>query len=141
MKLLFLILFFLTIQTDLSVERGELLLKIVNSKSDKGTIQVLIFDKEKGYPDQGDQAIKKLSLPIKNKKAEILIEDLKPGTYAVSVFHDEDGDGKLRTNGVGIPKDRYGFSNNPSSIFGAPDFKKASFELKRDRKAVNIKLN
>jgi len=47
---------------------------------------------------------------------------------------------KLDTNFLGIPKEPYGFSNNPSTLFGPPSFKKASFVLHLETKIVTIKL-
>jgi uncharacterized protein (DUF2141 family) len=52
------------------------------------------------------------------------------GVYAVRIFQDVDGDGELTANLWGIPKEPFGFSLNPTSKFGPPTFKQASFELK-----------
>jgi uncharacterized protein (DUF2141 family) len=35
-----------------------------------------------------------------------------PGGYAIAAYHDENGDGRLDRNGVGIPTEPYGFSND-----------------------------
>lgn len=58
------------------------------------------------------------------------IDGLATGTYSVSVFYDEDEDGELKTNFLGIPKELVGFSNNAKGSFGPPSFEKTSFELK-----------
>ncbi|MBV9750141.1 MAG: DUF2141 domain-containing protein, partial [Acetobacteraceae bacterium] len=34
------------------------------------------------------------------------------GTFALAVYHDEDGDRKLKRNAIGMPREGYGFSNN-----------------------------
>jgi uncharacterized protein (DUF2141 family) len=54
--------------------------------------------------------------------------DLAPGSYAVSVFHDANGNGKLDTF-VGIPKEGYGFSRNPPFRPRAPRFDEAQVDL------------
>ena len=54
---------------------------------------------------------------------------LLPGTYAVSVFHDENNNRKLDTL-LGIPKEGFGFSRNPVVRFGAPRFKQVSIDLR-----------
>jgi uncharacterized protein (DUF2141 family) len=56
--------------------------------------------------------------------------NLKPGTYAIAVFHDRNKNGKLDKNIFGAPTESYGFSNNARSTFSAPSFSAASFELK-----------
>lgn len=60
----------------------------------------------------------------------IVIENLKPGRYAFKFFHDENKNEKLDVNWLGIPKEGFGFSNNPSMTFGPPSFDKTIFELK-----------
>ena len=54
--------------------------------------------------------------------------DLPSGDYAVALFHDENGNGKLDTR-FGIPREGVGFSNNPRLFFGPPRFAAASFEV------------
>jgi hypothetical protein len=50
-----------------------------------------------------------------------------PGTYAVIVFHDENQDGKLDKNFLGVPQEGYGASNNVRHLMSAPEFEEASF--------------
>ncbi|MEN2281059.1 DUF2141 domain-containing protein [Algoriphagus sp. SE2] len=119
----------------------EIQLTILESLNDEGMIQVLLFDNKEGFPSNPEKALKSISLPIKNKKAEIILKGIKPGKYAISVFHDDDKDGKIKTNAIGIPIDKYGFSNNPTLLFGPPSFSKASFEVKNKPVKVEIRLH
>ena len=68
-------------------------------------------------------------MPISGASAVTTFEDVPAGPFAVSVYHDEDGDGKMDTNLVGIPSEDYGFSADASGVFGAPSFEEASLEL------------
>jgi uncharacterized protein (DUF2141 family) len=115
-------------------------LHIHEAKSDEGLVRILVFDSEKGYPDQPDQALRSYSIPLKDGKCNLKITDLKPGTYAICVIHDADGNGKLNTNPVGYPTEKYGFSNNARAYFSAPAFSKAAFELKHETKQIRIQL-
>jgi uncharacterized protein (DUF2141 family) len=54
------------------------------------------------------------------------------GKYAVTIFHDVNGDTELNSNFMGIPKEPYGFSNNPRAMFGPPSFEQSLFEFKED---------
>ena len=47
--------------------------------------------------------------------------------YAVAAFQDENGDGILNSNVVGMPTENYGFSNDARGLFGPPDFDDAAF--------------
>jgi uncharacterized protein (DUF2141 family) len=51
----------------------------------------------------------------------IRIRDVPPGDYAVSVIHDENGNGRL-DKFVGIPREGFGFSRNPRMRMGPPRF-------------------
>lgn len=115
-------------------------LQIQGAKSDEGVVRILIFDSEKGYPDKPELAVKNFSLQVVNKKCRVRIEDLPPGTYAISVIHDEDENGELNTNPFGYPIEKYGFSNNAKAYFSAPAFSKAAFELRNEVKQVSIDL-
>ena len=55
-----------------------------------------------------------------------VLHGLAPGRYAVSAFHDENDDGELGTNLVGVPSEGYGFANDPGAAFGPPDFEAAA---------------
>jgi uncharacterized protein (DUF2141 family) len=57
------------------------------------------------------------------------LTDLEPGRYVVAVFHDTDGNGRLSTWPVGLPKEAYGFSRNARGRFGPPSFEAAAFDL------------
>lgn len=57
------------------------------------------------------------------------LTDLEPGRYVVAVFHDTDGNGRLSTWPVGLPKEAYGFSRNARGRFGPPSFESAAFDL------------
>jgi len=115
-------------------------LNVVNIKANKGMILVLIFKSSDGFPEEIKKAVKSLRIPVKNFSANVIIEDLPPGKYAVSLFHDEDGDGKLKKNSVGFPIERYGFSNNPTLFFGPPSFSKCAFSVGSSPVLIEISL-
>ncbi|MCT4643140.1 MAG: DUF2141 domain-containing protein [Bacteriovoracaceae bacterium] len=100
----------------------------------KPRIGVLVFDKEKGFPKKEDSAIFRDFFHSSNIKIK-----LKKGTYAISVFEDENNDGKLNTNFIGIPKEGVGFSNNSKLIFGPPDFEDSKILLD-ESKTIHIEL-
>ena len=66
-------------------------------------------------------------------------EDLPPGTYAVQVMHDENDNGKLDSNFLGIPSEGYGFSNNPR-VMRRATFEEARFELPAAGSDIDVRL-
>lgn len=76
------------------------------------------------------------------KEGRVLIKlhDLPEGSLALSVFHDVNGNGRLDSNAMGMPKEPYGFSNNAAGNFGPPKFERAQFEAKAGAR-VSVQLN
>ncbi len=52
---------------------------------------------------------------------------MAPGTYALACFHDENGNGKLDTNWLGIPNEGMVASNHAKGRMGPPKFEDAKF--------------
>ncbi|MDH3268677.1 MAG: DUF2141 domain-containing protein [Ignavibacteria bacterium] len=80
-------------------------------------------------------------LPIENNQVSVVIDSLSYGEYAVRVFHDENRNGKLDTNFLGIPSEDYGYSNDASGWFGPPSWEKAKFVFNQPKMTINIKID
>lgn len=65
--------------------------------------------------------------------------DLAPGDYAVQVMHDENDNGDLDSNFLGIPVEGYGFSQNPN-VMRRATFDEARFALPAEGTAITIRL-
>jgi uncharacterized protein (DUF2141 family) len=115
-----------------------LTVEITGIKNNKGSIIVAIFDNEKDFLKK--DMVHRKTAAVANGIARVRFEGLAPGTYAASVIHDENDNGKLDTNMVGIPRESFGFSNNPKVTFGPPGYKTAGFELKNEPKEISIRL-
>jgi uncharacterized protein (DUF2141 family) len=66
-------------------------------------------------------------------------DDLPPGHYAVQVMHDENDNGKLDSNFLGIPSEGYGFSQNPG-VMRRATFEEARFELPAEGAEIVVRL-
>ncbi len=99
---------------------------------------VAIYDPAQSFMDE-KRMFRSLIVPVESRLRTRLSLDLPAGTYAVSLFHDVNADRQLNTNFAGIPKEPYGFSNNPKSTFGPPDYKEAAFRLSKDT-TITVKL-
>jgi len=93
-----------------------------------GTVDCALFDAPKGFPvDVLHSAMRVMVMKVPSSKARCDFEGIPPGTYALVVLHDENMNGKVDTNWIGIPKEGYGFSNDAKASFSAPSFQDASF--------------
>jgi len=102
--------------------------QVLNIRNSTGTVDCALFDAPEGFPIEVlRSATNVMVIKVRHTQARCDFEDIPPGTYALAVIHDENMDGKLDTNWLGIPTEGYGFSNDPKSSFGAPSFAAASF--------------
>jgi len=117
-------------QNNVDMEKaGKLTVLISNLKNNKGDVKIGLFNSADSYAGKKEK-YKGAILKIENKQAIWIIENITFGEYAIKAFHDEDGDDKVGTNFIGIPTERYGFSNNINGLFGPPGFDKAkSFQF------------
>ena len=101
---------------------------ILNIRNGIGTVDCALFDSPNGFPrDVLHSAMRVVVMKVPNTKARCDFEGLHSGTYALVVLHDENMNGKIDTNWLGVPKEGYGFSNDPRAGFRAPSFSNASF--------------
>jgi uncharacterized protein (DUF2141 family) len=71
-----------------------------------------------------------------------VFHNVPAGTYAVSSFHDENGNNKLDRNSLGVPSEGYGFSNDAQGTAGPPTFSQAQFTVDgKTDKSVEFSLN
>jgi uncharacterized protein (DUF2141 family) len=114
---------------------GTIVVEVSGFRNQTGKALIGLFTSAKGFPD-GAHAARRIQVAIERGGARAVFADLAPGTYAIAVLHDEDGDFAMDTSFVGIPTEGYGASNNARRRFGPPEWNKAKFALASGRKAV-----
>jgi uncharacterized protein (DUF2141 family) len=85
-------------------------------------------------------AYKTTSTSIKSNTATVIFSDLPKSEYTVMVYHDENNNGKLDKNFIGMPKEPVACSNNAKGFMGPPKYEDAKFSLVTDSK-ITIKMN
>ncbi len=108
--------------------------------SDAGVVRCILFAAAAadGYPTKPELATAKLAAPIRNGAAICEFTGVADGTYAVAAFHDENDNGKLDSNFIGIPKEGTAASNGARGSFGPPKFKDAQFVFKGPAQTVHL---
>ncbi len=102
---------------------ADLTVKVSGVRSASGNILLSVFNDASSYLITG----RGLKILATEGAVEVVFRGLSPGTYALAVHHDEDEDGEMATNFIGIPVEGYGFSNNAVASFGPPAYRKAAF--------------
>jgi uncharacterized protein (DUF2141 family) len=107
-----------------------LTVRVLNPSSDAGEIWVGLYASEAAY-DAGDEIVS-ATIPAGEETLEAVFSDLPAGDYGVIAFHDSNANGDFDRNFIGIPAERYGFSNNPRPRFRAASWEEARFTLAED---------
>lgn len=115
----------------------HLVVKVENIKKEKGRMMFAVYNHHDKFLKD---ALTHGKAEIHGTTAYITFEGLEEGIYAVSIFQDENDNGKLDTNFIGIPSEPYAFSNDAKGMFGPPDFKDCQFELKKGEREIVITL-
>lgn len=102
-------------------------MKVVGLRSDLGGVSAALFDNHRGFPTDLKRSVSSRYVEISGRSAVVRFEVPPTGQYAVSVFHDENGNRELDTNFIGIPKEGVGVSNGAKGNFGPPKFRDAKF--------------
>ncbi len=93
-----------------------------------GDVRLALYD-SKSYPDDDSTPIKDAVVPAVTPETVVTLTGLVPGTYAVKLFQDFNRNGKFDMNWLGIPLEKYGFSNDARPYFTEPDFDRTKFKL------------
>lgn len=109
---------------------------ITNIQSEEGKIVLGLYDSEENFDMK--KSLQGVFVKIENGKAEVTLENVPNGVYAVLCYHDSNDNNQLDFEGF-MPSEDYGASNNPI-IFGPPTFKATSFKLENETKNIEIKF-
>ena len=115
--------------------------RILNIRNSTGAVACALFETPKGFPTKFLRyATNIMMMKIRDTQARCDFLDIPAGTYALAVIHDENMDGKLATNWLGVPKEGYGFSSGAKASMSAPSFKAASFAYDGQNLDLTISL-
>lgn len=105
----------------------------------QGQILVALFDSEASYGGQG-QPVRHAVIDAARGDARAVFDGLPDGDYAIRVFHDLNGDGRMNTNPFGMPVEPYAFSNNAVGAMGPATWAQARFTVSGDAPVQTIDL-
>ena len=116
--------------------RGDISLdmEINNLQSNKGPLYIRILDENENPVIVGTSS-------VVNFSSKISFDSISPGKYAIQFFHDENENQKMDFSLIGIPKEKFGSSNNVKPVLGPPKFKKMLFNLTENKKVIMVPVN
>jgi uncharacterized protein (DUF2141 family) len=114
--------------------------QVVGLHTADGDVKCALFNSAEGFPMDSSKALKTTSGRIQDGAAECDFDQVPAGEYGISVYHDENSNGKLDRNFVGIPKEGVGASNDAASTFGPPPFDRARFSYSGGIQSLTIHI-
>jgi uncharacterized protein (DUF2141 family) len=118
---------------------ADLTVTIDGIRNDKGDVYLAVFASPRDWPD-GDRASYQEKRAAKPGAITITLTGLAPGTYAAGSYHDENGNGKMDKNFVGMPVEGFAISNDIQPVLAPPRYEEASFTLPEEGLTIALHL-
>lgn len=121
-------------------EEKKITVIVENLRNKKGRLQIALFNQvHPGFPDKRFRLIGSI-VRVTGSTIRVTLRTRASGPFTLALFHDENGNGLLDRNVIGIPIEGYGFSNNPDSRFGPPEYGEAIFKMEGNRIRIKIRM-
>ncbi len=114
---------------------ATLTVTVEGARNRQGTVRAALFRDAAHWlkPEHAARADVAALDSVAGDSVTFVYTDLTVGRYALSVFQDANGDGKLDTNPAGLPIEPYGFSRDARGRFGPPSFDDAAVDVQGDQ--------
>ncbi len=118
---------------------GKLLIILKGFENHEGAAHLALCPSRENF-EAGDQAFRTAIVPVSRGTAYVELDSIPAGVYAAKVYHDENDNGELDSNFLGVPTEIYGYSNNARGSFGPADWDDAKFEFSAPADTIMILL-
>ena len=107
---------------------ADLTVELVGARSTQGNVNAALYASAETWM-KAPQMLAGQTAPAVQTRTVLVFKNLAPGRYAVAAFHDENSNGKLDTNVVGLPTEPYGASRDARGTMGPPAWKDAEVDV------------
>ena len=105
-----------------------------------GAAGIAVWNAALGFPEEIEHAVATTYATIQGGVAIARFDQLEPGTYAITVYHDRNDNRRFDKNWLGIPREPWGVSNSVRPWLRAPRFDEAMLDLGAGEKVVEIRV-
>lgn len=106
----------------------ELIIEVRGVPEARGQVRAALYNSQESFLSF-DGVLLSGSAPIQGDAAEVRLQNVPAGRYALALFHDENDNGKLDKNFLGIPREAVAFSKASMRTFGPPRYEECEFEV------------
>ena len=121
----------------LSAQNVNLTVSVSGLKSNAGLVKVGLYNSDGTFLKS---TYKSITSEIKNKSTTVTFVGIPKGEYGISTYQDENSNGKLDKNMMGIPSEDFACSNDAKGFMGPPKYEDAKFNIDKNSK-IDIKFN
>lgn len=118
----------------------SLIIHVTGFRNTKGVLGAELFTSSAGWPEDVDKSFRHDHFPIEGDHATARFDHIPAGKYGVVVLHDENENKKLDRNLLMVPKEGFGFANNPHVLLAAPPIEKATIPVTCPTTTTDIRL-
>jgi uncharacterized protein (DUF2141 family) len=108
-------------------------------RNTRGFLGCRLFRSADGFPEGGKDTLE-VRVPVAAAVTRCEFRDVPDGRYAIAVMHDENGNGLLDKNFIGVPTEGYGVSNNRTHAMSSPTWRDSTFEVRAQDVILQIRL-
>lgn len=120
---------------------AEIEVVVSNIKNPKGVLVISLYNDSRAFPKAGREYLTQKAALNDTLPHHVLIKVPAESWYAIAMFQDELQQGKIKQDGLGVPEEPYGFSNNIHPKTSAPSFSACKFYAGGNTRTVaNIRL-
>jgi uncharacterized protein (DUF2141 family) len=119
----------------------RLFVNVDNVRDSRGLIAVSLYgdDRRKFLARRGSLYVGRV--PARRGRTQICIHVPEPGIYALAVYHDANADRRFERTGLGLPAEGFGFSNDPPTYFGLPNFDRVRIRVAKTGLSTTTRLH
>ena len=128
-------------QVDQSGSTLTLHVRMEGFENTDGEAGVAVWNAARGFPEEIEHAVATTYVTIQDGAAVAWFDQLEPGRYAITVYHDKNDNRRFDKNWLGMPKEDWGVSNNVRPRLRAPRFTEAVRDLGVGEQLVEIRVD
>lgn len=113
---------------------------VTGVRSASGVVTVTVYEDDRSRFLVKRGSIGVMRVPAGQGETRACVFLPRTGVYALAIYHDEDGDQQFDRSGIGLPREGYGFSNNPSTVAGLPSFSSVRLNVPKPGLLARIRI-
>ena len=124
----------------MSAQSTALTIEITNIRFEKGWIRLGLYNHPDQFPVNPSRTYDFKKTSLKEGMMEIILDDILPGTYVISLLDDVNGNDQMDYKLIKIPSEGYGFSNNIKPRLKHPSYDHCSFQIPEGQIRIKIEM-